>query len=365
MESSTIIPAPIASQLQSDQTLTQTSMCLFPQVKHACSHSTLVTHPKSIVLCDQALLFVKQNIDRAPAFCTPLGLRGRDDLYNEEIVLDISEDYSRCPDCHAKQPTPVCGDPSDQSWELQCLRAIKVSLATGLKNVESDCQAIEYDQKMPAIVNSVQHSWLQGMLQLNRDGFFALGDAVIDRVHHVQRYIGVVLSRCNIGIPSHSLDVDVYAAVSQYDETWSLMYHFFQVSGLLKDIPRRNDYQNEICKQAEMIRLLLEGPQEAPQDLHYLQPGFKTPTMFKLKRDSNMEIDRVSKEPALHGNPASNNYYASALAKLLQQSDVLPLRRASYEKPLKYVNKKRGPPTAVLLTVMCDAERANIGELEV
>ncbi|KAJ4355619.1 uncharacterized protein N0V89_003639 [Didymosphaeria variabile] len=337
-------------------------MCLFPQVKHHCGHTTLISHAKSIVLCDQALIFVRQYFDRAPAFCTPLD----DDLDNENMILDLSEDYSWCPDCHARQATPACGDQSDQTWEAACLQAYKADLAKVLKQVERDCQIIEYDRNMPAIVKAIQHPWLREMLQINSKGFFALGDAVIDRVHDVQRNIETVLAKCNAGIPTHSLHIDFYATVRKYDDAWFLMDHFLLITDLLNYISKRNDYHNELCKQAEMCKSLLEGPQEAPQGLHYLGRGFKTPEMFRPKRKSHTRHVQCFEKLALDDNSAGKDYYASALSKLLQQSDVLPFRRrASYKGPSKYVNKKCSPPPAVKVSALSGEIRAKFGELEV
>ncbi|KAL1605026.1 hypothetical protein SLS60_004569 [Paraconiothyrium brasiliense] len=337
-------------------------MCRFPQVKHFCGHTTLINHGRSIELCDEALILVRPDLDRVPAFCTPL----KDDLDNEDVILDLSEDYSWCPDCHAKQPTPACGDQSDQSWEAECLKAFNADLTQMLKGVEDVCQIIEYDCKMPAIVKAIQHPWLREMLQLNSDGFCPLGDAIIDHVHNVQRGIDKVLAKCNAGIPMHSLHIDFYATMRRYDEAWFLMDHFIQITKLLKHLPKRKDYHNEVCKEAEMCKLRLQGPQEAPQDLLYLQPGFKTPTTFGSKRDSHMQIDQCFQKLALDKKAARKDYYALALSKLLRQSDVLPFRRRAFHKrPSKYVSKKCSPPPPVKVSALSGEDRAEFGKLEV
>jgi hypothetical protein len=335
-------------------------MCQFPRVTHHCGHVTLITHPKSTILCDKALLFVSRGLDRAPAFCTPLGPGGREDLYNQDMVSEVSEDYSWCPDCHAVRARPACGDQSDQSWETRELEAIKVSLKEKHEDVERACQFVEFNKKMPAIVETLRHPWLRSMLEINGDGYSSLGDAVLHRVHQVRRSVDKTLVNCNAGLPTNSLRIEFYAVVNQYDEAWHLMDHFFQLIGLLQHgLGMGDSDHNEICKQAEICKLLLQGPQTAPDHLAYLRSGFETPNNFKPKRDTG----KPARDPAIIPARAleglalnvlliSGSHYASALVNLLKQSDVLPLRHGrAFKTPSRYMNRKRGPLLTVKVTL--------------
>jgi hypothetical protein len=325
---------------------------------------TLVTDPKSIVLCGQALLFVTQGLDRAPASCTPLGPGGREDLYNEDVVSEISEDYSWCPDCHAVQATPACGDQSDQSWETGELEAIKVSLDEEHENVERACRLIEFDTEMPAIVEIIHHPWLRSMLETNGDGYFSLGDAVLHRVHRVRQSVDKVLANCNAGLPTNSLRIDFYAVVDQYDKAWHLTDHFLQLIRLLQHgLGMSNSDHNDMCKQAEMCKLLLEGPQKAPDHLGYLQSGFETPNNFKPERDSAIVSGKALEGLTLNDHPISGSYYATALVNL-KQSDVLPLRLGcAFKAPPTSVNGKRSAPPSVKVGTKNNEDREYHGKL--
>ncbi|KAL5377446.1 hypothetical protein DPSP01_009784 [Paraphaeosphaeria sporulosa] len=325
-------------------------MCFFPQVTHACGHTALVTHPKAIRLCPYALRFCTQDLDRAPPCCTPLGPHGRDDLYNKDIIFAIIENSSQCAGCHATESRParaVRVAQSNQSWETEELQGLKLSLNKELENVEKGCQVVEFDQKIRAIVKTIIHPWLRGMLEVNGDGYSSLGEVVLHRVRNVQRLVDNVLAMCNTGVPLNSLRIDFHAAVDQYEKAFNLMDHFQQIVRLLHDLENRGSYQNELCKQAEMCQLFLQGPQVAPHDLAYLQPGFKTPNAFQPKRDSGVVPGTyLSSHHAL-----SKNWYASALVNLLKQKDVLPFRREFYHGPSRNTNKRRRTPPAIQIIV--------------
>lgn len=247
------------------------------------------------------------------------------------------EDNSWCPDCHALRSTPACDDQSNQSWETEELEGIKLSLKQDFESVEKACQVVEFDQKIRAIVKTIHHPWLRGMLDINDDGYSSLGDAVLDRVRNVHRLVDEVLAKCKSGIPTNSLRIDFYAAVDQYDEASNLVDHLHEIIRLLHDLGKGDSYYNEICKQAEMCKLLLQGPQEAPYHLEYLHPGFMTPNAFKLKPDSGAVCNRHSPK----NQAVSKDCYVSALINLLKQKDVLPFRRAFYHAPSRDTNEKR------------------------
>ncbi|KAF1969484.1 hypothetical protein BU23DRAFT_571561 [Bimuria novae-zelandiae CBS 107.79] len=287
---------------------------------------------------------LKQGINRAPTLCTPLGPNGREDLYQEDIVWDILEDNSYCPDCHAFQGTPVCEDPSDQSWEAGTLLEILTRVATDIREFGECCEKLQGDADLLSSLDTIEDTFLCEMLE------------------------------CNVGIPTYSLHIHYYAAIDEYNRVGDMVVPFYRIVKLLHEPAKGNSHYNEICKQAELCWNLMWGSEVVPQDCPHLQPGFKTPDAFKPTARSSSEpeddiehlllnddaIDELS--PGLERSfddlsfdavPTDDNFLLvlrPATTDGAPSVHILSFRRfdcSLYKGTQVYINKKKNPPPPI------------------
>ena len=338
-------------------------MCRFVRVHHNCGHVALLTLPTSIQLCHRALAInLTQGTDKAPAFCTPLGPNGRDDLYNEDLVSEIEEDLSYCPTCHIEYGTPACGDGSDHSQEEEGLNEISSCLSHELYGIVKANKKINGNPEVSVLVTTIEHDWLRSMLTANTKGHFELSLRVFRFIETVNKAISEVLEKCNGGFPLNSVTFDCNTAWDKFVSAAQLLGHFHQIVELVEDLEQGKRHYNEICKQAELCKLILDGPLAIPADPEhlYLQPGMiNTPLWLQAEKNVQESLAEVSSDTEHVVSPVKE--------KIKYRPETLPFRGGDHYHPgareSASGSKHRPPPVTVF--PLSEQRRARFGKLEV
>ncbi|KAK3213927.1 hypothetical protein GRF29_28g1533259 [Pseudopithomyces chartarum] len=338
-------------------------MCRFMRIHHECGHITLLTHATSVRLCERAFsIGLVQDVHKAPAFCTPFGKYGRNDVYNEDLVYDIEMDHSNCHECHFAEGTPECGDQSDQSEHEQGLNQMETRLLREMSRIVKTNKRMKDDTEIPALVATIEHDWLRGMLAINSDGNFALCQRVLDLLRDVYRTVQEALGNCNTGIPEILVTYDFFDALEKYKDASQLISYFLEIFWLIEHLSERRSCQNQICKLAELCKLTFDGPQAAPvnpEHEYLLEEYVNTPFNFR---------DKTKAQKSFNESPSGTaSKIDSPKEKVQYRAEPLAFRRDDYtsSEPRGYSYRNERKPPTIKVVPRSTEEREKYGKLSV
>lgn len=323
-------------------------MCRFVRVHHECGHVTLLTHSTSVRLCARAIsINLVQDLHRAPAFCTPFGTYGRNDLYSKDLVYDIRQDHSYCQECHFVEDTPECGIKSDQSQQEDGLNQMEGRLLYEMSRIVKANHKMREDTEIPALVATIEHDWLRIMLTLSSNNTFPLCQLVLHLLQDLYRAVQDVIEKCNTSLPELSVTYDFFDTLGKYKNASQLINHTHEIVWLVKHLSQGRSCQNQICKLAELCKLLFDGPKAppvTPENEYLLEEYVNTPFNFQDKLKARKSL---SESP---GGTASKIEFPKE--KVVYRAEPLAFRRydCTSSKPRGYSRNKceRLPPIKVV-----------------